>query len=67
VNGPAVPIALQGENARASLSVRVILDSDGRDNASQGFTRQNTILRKFIKAVAGDEIVAGKHERLDAA
>ena len=49
---------LQGENARATYSVRVVLNGDRRNNARYRFAWQNIILSKLIKAVVRDEIVA---------
>lgn len=63
MNGAAVRVVLQSQNARAACSVRIIFYGDRRSYSCDRFARQNTILGKLIKAVVLDEIVAAQHER----
>ncbi len=67
MNGMTILVVLQGKNTRTTNSVRVVFDCRCSSYSSNCFTRNDSILFKFIKAVIGHAIVAAEYQDLHTA
>jgi hypothetical protein len=67
MNSSAASVVFQNETTWSSRAIGIFLDRYGSSYSGDSVTGNNSILVKRVKAVIGDEIIAGKHEGLHAA
>jgi len=67
MNGLGVPVILQNQYRRLLAGAWIVFNDDRASDAGEHFLDNNTIRRKFSKAMPRNQIVAALDEALHAA